>query len=59
MSSRVAHALLFMDIRDLLLAYRLKNDRPRYFFDFRGGNFCSLRKIRLKRGHMNINARIT
>ena len=58
-SNSVALTLLFMGIRDLLLAYRPENNRPRYSFDFRSGNFCGLFEIPLKKEQILTSAGIS
>ena len=47
-SNNVDHTLLFMDIRDLLLAYRPKNNLRRYIFDFCSRICLGVCQIRVK-----------
>ena len=58
-SNAVAHALFFMDIRDLLLAYRPKNNRPRCIFNFCGRICLGVCQIPIKIEKIIINSQLS
>ena len=58
-SNAVAHALFFMDIGDLLLAYRPKNNRPRCIFNFCGRICLGVCQIPIKIEKIIINSQLS